>query len=248
MKLKLDEQGHAVLQDGNPIYVHDDGKEIPFDAAQAFQKIKDLGKENKDWRLKFEQADKALKAFEGIEDPEVARKAVETVKNLDQKKLIDAGEVEKLKAEVQKAMAAKLEEKDKELAAKDAVLQRELIGGRFARSSYIKEKLIIPTDMVEAKFGNHFKIVDGKVLAYDAQGNQVYSKEKPGEAAEFDEAIAFLVETYPNRDSILKGSSAAGSGMQQNKGGQYKPNDDWHKLTPVERLNAARQAQAGGRK
>lgn len=35
MKLKLDDNGNAVLQDGKPVYVHDDGKEIAFDALQA---------------------------------------------------------------------------------------------------------------------------------------------------------------------------------------------------------------------
>ena len=241
MKLKVDDQGHAILQDGNPIYIHDDGKEIPFDANQAFDKIKALGQECKDWRLKHEKAEERLKTFEGIEDPKSAIEAVKIVKNLDQKKLMDAGEVEKVKAEVQKAMQLKLEEKDKELASKDALLMKELIGGRFARSNFIKEKLIIPTDLVESKFGSAFKIMDGRVIAFDAQGNQVYSKERPGEPAEFEEALAYLVEAYPNRDSILKGSSAAGAGMQQQKG-QHRQEPDWHKLTPVERINAARAA------
>ena len=42
MRLKLDEQNHAVLQDGKPVYVHEDGKEVPFDAAQAVGKIASL--------------------------------------------------------------------------------------------------------------------------------------------------------------------------------------------------------------
>ena len=45
MKLKLDDAGHAVLKDGAPVYVHDDGKEIAFDASHAFGKIRDLTSE-----------------------------------------------------------------------------------------------------------------------------------------------------------------------------------------------------------
>ena len=30
MKLKLDENGHAVLENGLPVWVADDGKEIPY--------------------------------------------------------------------------------------------------------------------------------------------------------------------------------------------------------------------------
>lgn len=33
MKLKLDENGYVVVQDGKPVYVHDDGKEVAFDAT-----------------------------------------------------------------------------------------------------------------------------------------------------------------------------------------------------------------------
>jgi hypothetical protein len=87
MKLKVDDNGNVVLsEDGKPIYVHDDGKEIPFDAPMAFEKIKSLGEEAKSWRLKYEKADRVTKKFEGIEDPEEAIKALGIVKNLDQKK------------------------------------------------------------------------------------------------------------------------------------------------------------------
>ena len=245
MKLKMDKDGHVVVnEDGNPVYVHDDGKEIPFDAPKAFEKIKALGVEAKEWRLKYEKSEKTLKEFEGIEDPQAAIKAMATVKNLDQKKLIDAGEVEKVKGEVQKAMQAKIDDVSRELTDAKAVLQRELIGGRFARSKFISEKLVIPIDLVQAKFEAAFKIVDGKVIAHDAHGNQIYSKERPGEPADFEEAMSVLVDTYPNRDSIMKGSGAAGAGMQPHQGGRMGV-ADWHKLPPVERLNMAR---AGGNK
>ena len=99
VKLKLDEQGNAVLQDGKPVYVHDDGKEVPFDAPGAMAKIASLNAEAKTHREAKEAAEAKLKAFDGIEDAEAAKKALATVKNLDDKKLVDAGEVEKLKAE-----------------------------------------------------------------------------------------------------------------------------------------------------
>jgi len=56
MKLKLDDQGHAVLQNGMPVYIHDDGKESPFDAAAAAQAIKDR---NAEARTNRERAEKA---------------------------------------------------------------------------------------------------------------------------------------------------------------------------------------------
>src|SRR5674476_814050 len=98
MKLKLDDAGAVVLADGKPVYVHDDGKELPFDAATVAT-IARLNAEAKGHREGKERAETALKAFEGLEDPVAARKALETVKNFKDKQLVDAGEVERVKAE-----------------------------------------------------------------------------------------------------------------------------------------------------
>ncbi|MGX2950047.1 hypothetical protein ACWIUA_03935 [Ursidibacter sp. B-7004-1] len=102
MKLKLDENGHVVVQNGCPVYVYDDGKEVAYDVPQAVSKITALNAEAKKHREEKESVEAKLKAFEGIDDPAKAKKALETVKNLDDKKLIDAGEVEKVKAEMAK--------------------------------------------------------------------------------------------------------------------------------------------------
>jgi len=99
VKLKLDDAGAVVLADGKPIYIHDDGKELPFDAAATISTISRLNGEAKGHREAKERAESALKAFEGLDDPVAARKAVEIVANLDAKKLVDAGEIEKVKAE-----------------------------------------------------------------------------------------------------------------------------------------------------
>ena len=79
MKLKLDENGHVVVSDGKPVYVHDDGKEIPFDAPAAMQKISGLNAEVKQHREAKGTAEAKLKAFDGIEDAAAALKAGERV-------------------------------------------------------------------------------------------------------------------------------------------------------------------------
>ena len=107
MKLKFDEQGHVVVQDGKPVYVHDDGKEVPFDAPQALAKIGSLNAEAKQHREAKDAAETKLKAFEGIDDAVAAKKALERVKNLDDKKLMVAGEGEKGKQEAIKVYGEK---------------------------------------------------------------------------------------------------------------------------------------------
>lgn len=242
MELLLDEQGHAVLKDGKPVYRHSDGREIEFDAAQAFGKIGQLTGENTAYKQRFQEAESKLKTFEGINDPAAALKALETVTNLDQKKLIDAGEVEKVKSEVSKAMQTQIDAIAVERDTFKTQLFDEKIGGSFARSKMISEKLAIPSDLVQAKFGNSFKIEEGKVVALDSNGNKIFSRTRPGEIADFDEALEVLVDQYPHKDSILKASGATGSGANGGDNSSKAGKPDLSGLSPIERLARAREA------
>ena len=226
MKLKLDENGNAVLQDGKPVYVHDDGKEVAFDAPGTVATITRLNSEAKGHRERAENAEKTVKAFEGIDDPAAAKKALVTVANLDAKTLVDAGEIEKVKGEISKAFQTQLDEANGKAQTFEQQLYAEKIGGNFARSAFIAEKLAVPADMVQATFGQNLKIEDGKVVAYDSQGQKIFSRARPGELADFDEAIETLVSQYPHRDHILKSSNATGGGAQngQNTNSNAKGN------------------------
>lgn len=230
MKLKLDEQGHAVLQEGKPVYVHDDGKEVAFDAPAAVSKISALNREAQGHREAKEVAEAKAKAFEGIEDAEAARKALETIKNIDEGKLIAAGKVEEIKAAAAKAAqdqvaaaskahAEELTRAKQDLEKITGELYSEKIGGSFTRSKLIGEKFGIPADLVQARFGQHFKIEEGKVVAYDSAGNKIFSRARPGEVADFEEALETIVDQYPYRDSILKSSGANGGGAPNGGGG-----------------------------
>lgn len=226
MKLKtieVDGKQYAEIQDGKPVYVEDDGKEVAFDAVGTRATITRLNAEAKSHRERAEAAEKTAKAFEGIEDAAAARKALELVANLDAKKLVDAGEIEKVKAEIGKAFETKLGEATTRAEQLEQQLYAEKIGGSFARSKVIADKLAIPADMVQARFGQQFKIEDGKVVAYDGNGNKLYSRARPGELADFDEALETLVEQYPHKDHILKASGANGGGAPNGSGQPQTP-------------------------
>ena len=222
MKIKtveVDGKQHAEIQDGKPVYIEDDGKEVAFDAVGTRNTITRLNAEAKSHRERAENAEKIAKAFEGIEDAGAARKALETVANLDAKKLVDAGEIEKVKGEISKAFQTQLDEANGKATTFEQQLYAEMIGGNFARSKFIADKLAVPADMVQATFGRNLKIEEGKVVAYDAQGQKIFSRSRPGELADFDEALGTLVSQYPHRDHILKSSDANGGGAQNGGGG-----------------------------
>ena len=212
MKLKLDANGNVVLQDGKPVYVHDDGTEVAFDVVGTTATIKRLNAESKTHREAKEAAESSLAAFAGIDDPVAAKKAMELIKNLDDKKLVDAGEVEKIKMEAIKAVEEKYKPVVEERDSFAAALRTEKIGGSFARSKFVSENLAIPAEFVESRFGSHFGIEDGKIVAKFSSGEKIYSQARPGELADFDEAMSQLVNQHPQKDQILKGTAGSGGG------------------------------------
>ena len=240
MKLKM-EDGHAVLLDGKPVYVTDDGRETAIDVAGTVATITRLNAEAKGHREAKEAAEASLKAFAGITDPQAAIKALQVVSGLDAKKLIDAGEVETVKAEITKGFTEKLTAAEKRAADMEAALYGEKIGGAFARSKFAAEKLIIPADMLQTHFGKQFKIEDGKVAAYDLNGNKIYSRAKPGEVADFEESLEIIVDSYAHKDNILKGNSNGGAGVRQGQGSagaKTIPRAQFDKLDPAAQRSA----------
>lgn len=226
MKLKLDENGNVVVADGMPVYVHDDGKEIPFDGAQAMVKIKELNNESKTHREQAEAAKKQLAGFSGL-DPEEARKALDTLKNLDDKKLVDAGEVETLKrtlsasfeenlTNTKKSYETKLEEVAGKVKKQEDNIHKLLIMGAFERSPFLREKTTLTPDIAYASFKNGLRVEydsNGEpfVVGY-LDGDKIFSRTDPGKFAEPEECIEMIINAHPMKERFLKGSGQQGSG------------------------------------
>lgn len=208
-----EDKTYAVLKDGKPIYIDDDGKELTYDPVAMHTNISRLNNESKTHREAKEDLEKTVKKFKDI-DPVKARKALDIVKNLDDKKLIDAGEVERVIKEKTIIFQTQLDEAKAETKTLQTKYDTEKINSAFGASEYIKDKLAVPSDMAQATFGHHFVFKDGVMTPVDASGNTIYSDENPGEDATFDEAMAKIVKAYPHRDSILKGSGHQGSGTK----------------------------------
>jgi len=220
-------------EDGNPVWVEDDSTEIPVNWPQAKKKINDLIAGEKTWRQKHKETEEGFNAFRdkyrNIEDPEAAFNAIEQVKKLAAKKLIDAGEVDKVKDEIRKVYEEKttsLEQKLKEVQdimaktvqEKDGQIYGLIVSNRFASSPFIKEKLLLPADITEQVFGKNFRVEDGKPVGFYGNGDKIYSKKNAGELADFEEALAILIDQYPGKEHILKGTQQSGGGSGGNGG------------------------------
>lgn len=223
MKLKVIEingETYAAVENGKPVYVDDKGAEVSYDAPEMHKNIGRLNAEAKGHREAKEALEARLQAL-GDADPKAARQALETLANIDQKKLIDADKVAQIKAEAVAPLQAELDKIRKEKGDLVEQYGREKIGTSFASSKYIADNLAIPADMVQAAFGRHFEYADGKIVAKD--GNGVPLLNGDGQPADFDTALAAIVATYPNRDAILKGSGHSGSGSSTPNGGGQRP-------------------------
>lgn len=214
MKVKtveIEGKQYAELNESGQVLYDNDGKEMAFDAAQTYGKITDLTREAADNRKAKEDLDKKLKSFEGL-DPEKYQEAIEKLSKIDQKQLIDAGEIDRVKQEIANGFQEKLDESETRYKTLEERYNGEKMSAEFSRSKFINDQLAIPADIAQAHFGRHFKLEDGKLRGYDSNGEPIYSKSKPGEIASFDEAMETLVGSYQHRDRILKGSGASGTG------------------------------------
>lgn len=252
MKLRtivIEGKTYAEMQDDKPVYEADDGKVIAFDAPGTVASIGRLNGEAKANRERAEKAEGALKAFDGISDVDAARKALETVANIKDGELISAGKAEEIKAGAKKAaedaVAAAQKAFTEQLATVTGerdVLQGQLyaekVGGAFARSKFVAEKVHTPPPMLEKAFGSNFKIEDGKLVPYDGNGGKIYSRVRPTEFADFDEAIEIMISADPYKDHILKGTVGAGGGAANggpgSGGAKTMARSQFDKLSPAE--------------
>lgn len=243
---KTDADGKLELKDGNPVYVDSSGKEMIVEMGT----ISRLNGEAKTHREAKEAAEAKLKAFEGL-DASAAREAMEKLKNIDQKKLIDAGEVEKVRTQIQGEFTKQLEEKDTALKGLQGQIDNMHINAVFANSEFVRESIAVPLDMFEASFRNNFKVEDGKVVAYGKDGNKLLSKTRAGEYATPDEALHLLVEQHPQKDVILKADLGKGTGSNGNGGNRGNglvakmTRSTFDSLTPAQKADAAAKAGRG---
>lgn len=233
MPFKFDAQGNIVTQgEGDkkmPVFVHADGREAPFDADTTVSTIGRLNGEAKAHREAKEAAEAKLRTFDGIEDGAAALAALTTVKNLGAGELKTAAQVQEIKdaaaksateavaaATRQAAEALKLATDQNTKLTGD--LNNHIIGGSFAGSKFIAEKLAIPADIAQKVFGDRFKVDGGKLVPMNQDGTPIFSATDHGNHAGFEEAMQVMVGSYANKDMILKGSGASGGGAQGSKG------------------------------
>lgn len=242
---KMNADGTAIeMKDGNPVWIDANGGE----GVLAHDAVTRLNGEAKTLRERAEAAEAKLVPFKDI-DPIAAKKAIDLTKNIDAKKLIDAGEVEKLKNDIK----AEFNSQITELTTNNQKLSTDYndlrVNSVFAQSDFIRDNIAVPRDMFEATFRSNFKVVDNDIQVFDKSGNRVMSKAKLGEHASPEEALSILVDQHPQKAVILKANQNSGGG--NNGGGGHRPGNrvikraDFEKMSPHEQATTASEMGKG---
>lgn len=200
-----------------------------------------LGKE----RQRADELAKAMKVFDGL-DAKAARDALTKVQNWDESQQKNA---EKLEQEFQARMQPVAQERDtfkakaEELEGKfkDFSISNAINGSKFLSEKVSKDP--VHQAYVREHFKSAFKVEDGKIVAYDGNGQRIFDAN--GNAAGVDEALEKLVMAHPQGLSLLAGSNASGSGAKptngNNGGGKGTlRRSEFDKLSPVDRAAAVK--------
>jgi len=233
LKLKFDESGSVALNDNDlPVWYNQDGEEVVFDVAKLYNDKTKANAESASRRHEIQELKQQLselqQRYEGIEDPDAAIRAIETLQNMEDKQLMDTEGVESVKRQMKEAFQQDLEKQRKDweeqLSEKSVVLDKKseqirtlLIKSAFDGSEYLRNETLLPPDVAHEYFKRYFEVreIEGHPVAVGKfpTGEDIISKRNPGELASPEEAIEILVEKSPFKDSILKGKMQSGTGM-----------------------------------
>lgn len=117
----------------------------------------------------------------------------------------------------------------------------------FMASKFIAEHSQMPAGALRPIFGDRFQLENGRLVGTDDNGNKLWSRQRPGELAGFDEAIEMMVGQYQHREFILKGQqerAAPQPAPQDQRAGNSVPRAVFERMSPHQ---AMAHIQAGGK-
>ena len=238
----------------------EDGKGKPSDREAQ------LLKESMGRKEKIGQLEARLAEFEGI-DPKAFREMQERLQAFDQKereqanaKLVEQGRFDEALASMRAEhegvlnqvrtqsaaeLQAALQERDQlktQLGAFQAQIEDLTVGAAFGNSAFIREELVQAMNPERSRrlYGDHFDIVEGKVVGYDkprGQDGRVPLVDKDGQPVSFDEAFKRVLSSQSDYETLIRSSAkpGAGSGTRDDKA-----TDPTQKIgTGVNRITAA---------
>lgn len=174
-------------------------------------------------------AQERLKQFDGI-DPAAVRALLAEKASAEEKALEAKGDYERLKQRMAEAHTAETQALKDQVAAlqtqltqRDGTINELSIGTLFGQSPFISQELVLTAAKARVVYGDHFDLVDGKVVGYDkpkGAAGRTAIVDSVGNPVVFDEALRKIVEADPEKDSLLKSKVKPGAGSESVKVGK----------------------------
>lgn len=201
-----------------------------------------LLKENMAKKKEIKELKDRLASFDGI-DPEKVRDLIK--QNADKEKA-DAeakGEFDRVKQmmveEHKKELGTVKEQltaKDQEIAKLKGSVDELTIGQAFATSKIVTEDLVVSPAKARQLYGSHFEMTEEGLVAYDkpkGAGERTQLVDGNGVPMSFEAAMARIIESDPDKDTLLKSKiKPGGNSKTTDKDVEKKP----EKVKGVERI------------
>lgn len=232
---------YKVSEDGSKVFVvADDGDEQeihdPLSLKAAYDKSeadrKNLVKEaetNRKGKAEIQKQFEAIQSALGDRKIEDAVAALESVSQLSDKHQLDLSKAtNSLKDQHAKALTAIEQAKNEEIkkAKEEAADYRKKHAYVLHHNRVVNSQVLAKTRYSDSigrndaysKFEKHFR-EDGTYV--DHNGVQIMSIKRPGQPADFDEAITEIISAHPEADYIWTKPEARGSGGHSASGGLH---------------------------
>lgn len=201
------------------------GKKPTDTEAALLREVMDKKEKLKTKDAELATATARLKEFDGL-DPKELRALVQAKKDAEVAQLEAKGQWDSLKSQMVEQHNAELKTRDDKLSASEqraAGLESQIaeltVGNAFGTSKFITEELTLSVAKARRVYGAHFEFQDGQVVAFDkpagAKERHVLVDAK-GDPLGFDAALAKLVDSDPDKDSLMKSKLKAGAGSNTN--------------------------------
>lgn len=161
-----------------------------------------------------------LKQFDGI-DPVAVKALLDQQKKTEETQLEAKGEWDRLKVRMAEEHTTKTKTLEEQIASltgqlneKSGVINELSVGTQFGQSSFIADELILTPAKARVVYGDHFELLDGKVVAYDkprSAANRTALVDQYGNHVGFDEALRKIVDADPDKDHLLKSKAKPGA-------------------------------------
>ena len=212
MKLKLDDKGAPVLENGLPVYVDDKGRETAVDVGAL---MTSAGEHKRAAR-------------------ERERELAETLAKLDAASKGGTADAERIKA----AYEAQLGEWKTKAEQAEAKRAKALVDAALAGSRFLAERVAVPPTILAAAYRDRIGVDGDRVVVRDERGQVIHSRKNPLEPADVDEGLEQLITQSPDADRILRSAQKPGSGATPSNGGTGAvriTRQQFEAMTPKER-------------